>query len=388
MSSKDKACKEDSAPSSRVLLWATMAIYGVCSASMLILNKWALLWLPLPATLTFLQCAITVAVVLLGRATGAVRVETVSRAELRLFITAPFATAACLYTSNHLLKFSNAGLQILVRSTTPIAVCLMDYLVMGYERPSLRSIAVLVGLIVGAVGYFKVESKVLLPTIVWACLYWLATVFASIWIKHVVGNVPMSTWTRVLITNCVTAALMLPTAFAAREHEALYKLVASEHAPNPLALLAVGCSCLGGVCLAYTGFRLVASVSATTFALVNVLCKVGTVLVNQVIWEHHGTTPGALILLASLAFGAAYEEPVRRPPSAGAQGPDDREGESLLAGKAGSEGAAQGLLLAQPRARAAELDSISERLRALEADGADSDDDDGGAAAGRAARSR
>lgn len=134
--------------------------YALCSAAMLILNKWALNHFPVPAALTFLQCAATSLIIMILRATGALEVSKVSWGEIWSFISVPTLFALALYTSSQLLQSADAGLQILIRTTTPVAVCIADYMFMGYELPSTRSAAALLGLVVGSGFYFRIEAHI------------------------------------------------------------------------------------------------------------------------------------------------------------------------------------------------------------------------------------
>lgn len=191
--------------------------YALCSASMLILNKWALLHFPLPAMLTLLQCAATALIVILVRTTGLLKIDTVTWAEVWSFLTVPVLFAFALYSSSQLLHYADAGLQILIRTTTPVAVCILDYLFMGYELPSKRSTAALVGLVLGAAFYFRVEAAITTAAIVWSVLYFISISIEMVWVKNILNTVRMSTWTRVLITNTCTALFMAPFGFVQPE---------------------------------------------------------------------------------------------------------------------------------------------------------------------------
>jgi hypothetical protein len=194
--------------------------YALCSASMLIVNKWALIHFPLPAMLTFLQCGSTALVIVLARATGAQQTDAVSWGDIYRFLSVPFLFALALYSSSQLLRASDAGLQILVRTTTPVAVCIADRLFMGYELPSLRSSVALLGLVVGAAFYFRVEADITPLAIFWGALYFVSISTEMVWVKHVLDSVRMSTWTRVLLTNLVTVFFMGPLCLVRPEYVA------------------------------------------------------------------------------------------------------------------------------------------------------------------------
>jgi len=286
--------------------------YGSCSASMLLVNKWALLHFPLPAMLTFLQCAATALIVQLVRATGALSIESVEWRTVRDFITVPVLFALALYSSSQLLHFGDAGLQILIRTTTPAAVCILDFLFMGYELPSRRSAMALVGLVVGAACYFRVETAITPAAIFWGAFYFVSISVEMVWVKHVLNRVRMSTWTRVAITNFVTAIFMTPFTLVNPERERLVDRLTLVTPLSRVAVMSVAISCVAGFALSMSGFKLRETVSATTFTFVGVVCKFATVLVNQLIWVHHGSSFGAIVLCCSILLSTIYVAPKKR----------------------------------------------------------------------------
>lgn len=83
-------------------------------------------------------------------------------------------------------------------------------------------------------------------------------------------------------------------------------------APTLIGAVAVTSSCVAGVAISYFGFKLRESISATTFTFIGVVCKFATVLVNQVIWVHHGSQIGAVVLCASILLSTTYVAPRKR----------------------------------------------------------------------------
>lgn len=283
--------------------------YALCSASMLILNKWALNHFPVPAALTLLQCGATALVVVLVRVAGALEVARASWAEVWSFLAVPALFALALYTSSQLLHAADAGFQILVRTTTPVAVCAADYAFMGYEPPSTRSAGALLGLVLGALFYFRVEARISPAAAFWAAAYFCSITTEMVWVKHILNRVRMSTWTRVMITNSVTALIMVPFCLAQPERGRIAARLTGAVPPTGVGALAVTLSCVAGSALSFCGFKLRESVSATSFTLIGVVCKFATVLVNQLIWAHHGSPLGALVLCGSILLSTAYVAP-------------------------------------------------------------------------------
>jgi GDP-mannose transporter len=83
----------------------------------------------------------------------------------------------------------------------------------------------------------------------------------------------------------------------------------------PPAVAALAASCICGSAMSYSGFRLRSLVSATTFTVVGIMCKVATVIINLVIWDRHEAPAGLAALALCLAAGSAYEQaPMRAQP--------------------------------------------------------------------------
>merc|ERR1712203_399308 len=66
-------------------------------------------------------------------------------------------------------------------------------------------------------------------------------------------------------------------------------------------------SCLIGVAISYAGFNLRKQVSATSFTVVGVVCKIFTVLINDMIWTKHSNAVGHAGLGLCIAAGFMYE---------------------------------------------------------------------------------
>lgn len=49
-------------------------------------------------------------------------------------------------------------------------------------------------------------------------------------------------------------------------------------------------------------------VSATSFTVIGILCKLGTLIVNRLIWDKHAGLKGSFFLLVCLAAGTFYQQ--------------------------------------------------------------------------------
>merc|ERR1712083_333412 len=74
------------------------------------------------------------------------------------------------------------------------------------------------------------------------------------------------------------------------------------------AIGAVVLSMVVGVAISYAGFNLRKLVSATSFTVVGVVCKLVTVLINDLIWSKHSNVIGHLGLMVCIVAGFTYEK--------------------------------------------------------------------------------
>merc|ERR1711862_404616 len=111
-----------------------------------------------------------------------------------------------------------------------------------------------------------------------------------------------STWTRVYYNNTLSIPMAILYAMAEGD--------GSGFLPTEWTfggVMALGMSCVIGVAISYAGFNLRQLVSATSFTVVGVVCKILTVLINDTIWQKHSSALGHVGLLICIAAGFFYE---------------------------------------------------------------------------------
>jgi solute carrier family 35 protein len=151
----------------------------------------------------------------------------------------------------------------------------------------------------------------------WLGLWYLAFLFDTVYIKHVCNTIPMTDWGRVYYTNLLSLLPLLPAWLALREYELLQH---TDWSVPTITILAV--SCLVGLCMSHAAYMLRRVVSATAMALVGIVCKVLTVIINFLIWDKHASLEGIGCLLVCVMAGAAYEQaPMRAAAPAPAPAP-------------------------------------------------------------------
>lgn len=154
----------------------------------------------------------------------------------------------------------------------------------------------------GAVLYVITDKGFHVEGYAWLSFYFVSIVVEMVFVKFVVDTVKMSTWTRVYYNNTLSLPMALVSAFALGESKAL----TMEWSPG--AIGAVLLSCVVGVAISYAGFNLRKIVSATSFTVVGVVCKILTVLLNDMIWTKHSNGLGHCGLFICIAAGFVYEK--------------------------------------------------------------------------------
>ena len=138
----------------------------------------------------------------------------------------------------------------------------------------------------------------------------------------------MTTWTRVYYNNMISLAFNMPLIISSQL--AVQPLVANSGAASLVASVAlpavqnivapwgslislVMLSALGGLGISYAGFGFRSMVSATTFTLAGIMCKVATVLMSQILFENKASLQGVACLGLCVGGATLYKPSPDRP---------------------------------------------------------------------------
>jgi len=219
----------------------------------------------------------------------------------------PFAVAVlvfyiCLLSNNKALKGANVETVIVVRSCSPIAVALLDYFALGKELPNPLGCLSLFLIVFGATVYVGSDEGFRIENSTWLWVYFIFIVIEMVFVKFIVDTIPMSTWTRVYYNSALSIPMTILSGFLTGDLDSVNALNWTLG-----AVCIVSLSCIVGVGIGYAGFNLRKAVSATTFTVVGVVCKIFTVLINDMIWSLHSNFLGHVGLSICLASGFLYE---------------------------------------------------------------------------------
>ena len=153
-------------------------------------------------------------------------------------------------------------------------------------------------------------------TYVWAFLYVAVLSFETVYVKHVFNTCEMGTWTRVYYNNVIALCMCPSFLLVGQEYQSLYQgwlgLNDTSFASTGRTLLWVGMSCFVGLAISYFGFGFRSVVTATTFTVLGVLNKIGTLLISALMWSPDQSVLRVAGLLMCLGGGAFYQQAPRR----------------------------------------------------------------------------
>jgi len=233
---------------------------------------------------------------------------------VKAFAPVVAAFVGTIFTNIKTLQYSNVETFIVFRSSTPLLISIFDWALLGRQLPSLRSWLSLVVLLCGAVMYVCYDSAMDIRAYGWVAAWFALFTFDQVYIKYICDTVEMTNWERVFYTNFLSSFAVAAIAIASREHRIF--LGADVYVSSCLATTtAVLLSCAAGISMSFSSFQLRSILSATSFTVVGILCKIGTVVVNCLIWDKHATPMGLVALGICLFAGSVYQQaPLRKKP--------------------------------------------------------------------------
>jgi solute carrier family 35 protein len=273
--------------------------YMLCSATLLISNKYAIYKVAAPSFILFSQLIGTALVVKAFAAMGQIECDALEKEKLKKFLPVALIFLATIFSNMKSLQYANVETFMVFRFSTPLVVSIADYLFLGRQLPSPASWVCLFALLVGAVGYAVTDSAFQVKGYTFCAIWYCIFCLDQIYLKHITNTVKMqSNWGNVFYSNFVAS---LPLVFTfigdSEEIEALKNISFS-------AFVAVFISVALGVGMSYFAWMARSLLSAASFTVVGNVCKVLTIAMNVALWDKHASPTGIGCLLFCL--GAAY----------------------------------------------------------------------------------
>lgn len=237
----------------------------------------------------------------------AFRLDTAKR-----FLPAAIVFYLAIFTNTNLLRHANVDTFIVFRSLTPLLVAIADTAFRKQPCPSKFTFLSLVAILGGAVGYVATDSGFTLTAYSWAFAYLITITTEMVYIKHMVMNLGLNTWSFVFYNNLLS--LMMAPLFwvITREYADVFTAMGLRAGKwfDYNAFFAVLLSCVFGLLISFFGFAARKAISATAFTVTGVVNKFLTVLINVVIWDKHAGPFGLVCLLLTIAGGVLYQQSV------------------------------------------------------------------------------
>jgi len=282
--------------------------YALCSSVMLIINKVAISFIPLPAFVFFVQLLATVSYIATFKALGVIKADDLSLGRTKTFSPYAVSFIMSIYCNGKVLQHCNVETLITFRACSPLCVSILDWLFLGRTLPSWRSLLSLVGVVVGALGYVLSDSEFRVNGFAaysWVFIYLLCNVFEMTYGKMVLARVDFEApvWGSVFYTNALAVGPMAVIALFSGE---LMQLRNMHIEPRGIFTLVV--CCCTGVGISWSGWNCRDKTSATTYTLLGVGCKLISVMLNIMIWDKHATPMGVAWLSLCLFCSAFYRQ--------------------------------------------------------------------------------
>ena len=293
------------------------ALYAIINSQMLLVNKICMHHIRSANFAMTCQLAFTAAFVhVAGRQLKVVECDQLEWAKVKRFLPATWCFVGLLYSSMLAIKRVPVDTFVCTRNSVPLVIALAEWMFLGRSFPSPRSIGALLLVLGGVVLYVQLDvhfdSEGYAMLLLWYCF----CLCESLYTKHIVDSMEMSTWSRSYYFNLLAIPACLVLYVAGGDHEHVMNQQWTFWAVFWLLL-----SCVFGVGMSYSSFRLRRMISATSFSLVGNVCKVLTIVVNFIIWDQHATNFGFMALSVSLFGAMMYRQaPMRSELAAGGSG--------------------------------------------------------------------
>lgn len=286
--------------------------YSLCSSTLLLANKMAIEYLPLPSVVSFIQIISSTIAILVYKILGG-NVDALEWHKVKGYSLYIVAFVTAIYANMQALAASNVETVIVFRACSPIAVALVEYMFMDRAWPSVRSIIALLTVGFGAIMYCSADSEFALngwKAYNWVIAYFFLITFEMTYGKKLTSAIKMdSVWGPVLYCNLLASLPMFLLGYFNGDYEDIGQKLAELPGPGVMVLLF---SCVAGTLIGYTGWLCRGMVSATTYTLVGVVNKFLTVLLNVFIWEKHASPFGIVSVCVCLLAGTLYQQSPRK----------------------------------------------------------------------------
>lgn len=290
----------------RVIL--IVLIYALISSLMLVVNAEAVKALHLPATISTLQFVVAVVFVLiLQQLFPRMQIDHLVWSKMKHYIPFGVLFGGSIFFNMRSLELTSVETVIAFRSIMPLGVCMMEYLLLGREFPSARSIVALLAVFVGVCGYVR-EDKTRQSSMmgyVWILLWWSTMVIHMVYGKFVLENVSLSNkiWGSMLYTNLSGVPIQALCGVLNLEPT---RWLTTQYSVWGLSVFVV--SLAFGCAMSYVSWLCMDTVSATQFTLIGVLNKVVSIAADYLVNPENANWFSFASLVLCIAASSFYKQ--------------------------------------------------------------------------------
>jgi len=292
---------------------AATVSYTLCSCSMLLVNKLVMHYLHYPSFVSAIQFCVVILLIFVLKFFGW-KIDNLELSKMKPYLVYSMSFAGGCYTNMRVLASSNVETVIVFRASTPLAVAFCDYFFLQRDLPNIRSLLALLTILGGAIGYVATDSEFVLNgagVYSWALAYYVFLVFSMVYGKKLISNIKLvdKVWGSVLYTQSLSIPILMAFAFLNNEQITFFDALFNLEGMGVLFLIL---SCVIGCGISYSGWWCRDVTSATTYTLLGVLNKLGTITVNVLIWDQHASWKGISTLVICLIGGSFYQQAPQR----------------------------------------------------------------------------
>ena len=272
----------------------SIATFCLSAASLLVVNKLCLQRLAAPAFLVGCQFAISA---LVARIVICRQFHTF---EMR-WVPYILCFSAAIYANMQLLQRCGVAYAMVVRATLPIGVSLLEYSVLDREFPSIQTFTILGTVSLSAYGYANASTNFDILIIVYTILYYSALSAEMIIGKKIISNIDV--WTATYYNNIGAILPMIVVFVASDEYMVLQK---ANLTPDTVGLFLV--SCILGVSISASGWKVRDELSATAYTVIGVANKFVSIAVSMQIWPLQNSHDSLVFICICLLSSASYRD--------------------------------------------------------------------------------
>ena len=287
-------------------------IYFVSSSSLLVLNKVAIKAIPNASLLLFIQLGSTVVIVAAPALVGKARVNFKPDRKVTRAYSTVAAVLATIYSNFQVVHSIGVNPFIVLRCSTPLMVSILDWAFLGRALPGRKSALALCGILSSGSVYawlkvadtgFGVDEHTA-SGLLWSVIWLLSFLLDMVYIKYVVEAYPCSGLERTLYQNVLALPILVVLLNVGAEKYSVFEATKAPHG----AYMAVILTCFAGAALSFTGMSLRTELSATLFTVLGIVCKMGSMLLNEIFVESERDLTRLLCIIAVIVSSSFYKQ--------------------------------------------------------------------------------